>query len=20
MQIELPISMGSSCNYCEQYT
>ena len=20
MQIELPISMGNSCNYCEQYT
>ena len=19
-QIELPISMGNSCNYCEQYT
>ena len=20
VQIELPISMGNSCNYCEQYT
>ena len=20
VQVELPISMGNSCNYCEQYT